>query len=157
VFFRARRDGTIQLELDVVIREVVARACTELRELLDDGQGTDSAPDPNLRRLFPVAYTDDPERERAYERLVRDDLLASRLAALDAVVATIDAETITPEQAQQWMAALNAVRLTLGTKLDVTEDRDPTEIDEDDPRLPQFLVYDLLSVLLGSLIAAITR
>jgi hypothetical protein len=152
VFFRARRDGTIQLDLDVVIREVVARACTELRELLD--AGTD---DPALRRLFPVAYTDDPDRERAYEQLVRDDLLDSRLAALDEVVATVDAATISAEQAQRWMTALNAVRLTLGTKLDVSEDRDPTDIDEDDPRLPQLLVYDLFSVLLGSLIAAITH
>ena len=55
------------------------------------------------------------------------------------------------------LTALNAVRLTLGTKLDVSEDRDPTDIDEDDPRLQQLLVYDLFSVLLGSLIAAITH
>jgi hypothetical protein len=151
VFFRPRRDGTLQLQLDYVVRDVVRRACTELRQSLADDRD-----DPALRRLFPTAYTDDPERERAYEQLVRNDLKGSRLAALDTVLATVDGETITPAEAEAWMSALNAVRLTLGTSLDVSEDRDPTDIDESDPRLHQFLVYDLLSALLGALIAAMS-
>jgi len=151
MFFRARRDGTIQLHLDFVVRDVVSRACSELRQSLEA-----ESVDPELRRLFPVAYTDDPERERAYEQLVRDDLVNSRVVALDTVVATVNDDSIDAEQAQRWMTALNSLRLALGTKLDVSEDRDPTEIDEDDPRLPQFLVYDLLSVMLGSLVAVLS-
>jgi hypothetical protein len=152
LFFRARRHGRIQLQLDPVVRDVVARVCAELRESLSEGSD-----DPSLRRLFPTAYPDDPERERAYEQLVRDELVDSRLAALETVRDTVDADEITREQAEQWMTALNSVRLTLGTQLDVSEDRDPDDVDPDDPRFPQFLVYDLLSALLGSLIAVLSR
>jgi hypothetical protein len=152
LFFRARRNGSISLQMDSVVRDVVGRVCMELREALLEG--TD---DPELRRLFPPAYKDDPQREAAYEALVRDDLVTSRLRALDTVIATVDDHDITAEQGEQWLQAINAVRLTLGTQLDVSEDRDPSEVDEDDPHLPQLLVYDLLSVMLGSLIAAIPR
>ncbi len=152
MFFRARRNGRIQLQLDPVVRDVVAQVCTELRESL-----TESSDDPALRRLFPTAYPDDPERERAYEQLVRDELVDSRLAALDTVRDTVDADEITREQAEQWMTALNSARLALGTQLDVSEDRDPDDVDPADPRYPQFMVYDLLSVLLGSLLSAVSR
>jgi hypothetical protein len=152
LFFRARRDGTIDVKLDFVVRDVVGRVCTELRESL-----VENIDDPALRRLFPTTYVDDADRERAYEQLVRDDLVSSRLRAIDTVLATVESDRISVEQAEQWMHALNAVRLTLGTQLDVSEDRDPNDIDEDDPRLAQFLVYDLLSVVLGSLIAVVPR
>jgi hypothetical protein len=150
LFFRPRRDGSIELQLDDVIRDVVSRACVELRESL-----VNDADDPSLRRLFPTAYPDDVERERAYEQLVRDDLLRGRLLALDTVVATAGDDTITVELAEKWMAALNAVRLTLGTRLDVSEDHDSTEMADDDPRFPQYLVYDLFGLMLGSLIAVV--
>jgi hypothetical protein len=152
LFFRARRNGTIDLQLDYVVRDVIGRVCTELRESLN----TD-LDDPALRRLFPPAYLDDPERERAYEQLVQDDLLTSRMHALDTVLATVEGERITAAEAEQWMHALNAVRLTLGTQLDVSEDRDPNDIDEDDPLFPQILVYDLLSVVLSSLLSVVPR
>jgi hypothetical protein len=152
LFFRARRDGTIDLQLDFVVRDVIGRVCTELRESLSA-----DLDDPSLRRLFPPAYLDDPDRERAYEQLVQDDLLTSRLQALDTVLATVEGDKITAEQAEQWMHALNAVRLTLGTQLDVSEDRDPNEINEDDPLLPQLLVYDLLSVVLSALLSVVPR
>jgi hypothetical protein len=152
LFFRARRDGTIDVKLDFVVRDVIGRVCTELRESL-----TADLDDPVLRRLFPPAYLDDPDREQAYERLVQDDLLTSRLQAVDTVLATVDSDKITAAQAEQWMHALNAVRLTLGTQLDVSEDRDPNDMDEDDPRFPQFLVYDLLSVVLSALLAVAPR
>jgi hypothetical protein len=106
--------------------------------------------------LFPTAYPDDVARQQAYEGLVRDDLLSGRLTALDTVQRTLDADRITPDEAEQWMTAINAVRLTLGTQLDVSEDNDHLDVDPDDPRLTQFVVYDLLGVLLGSLIAAVS-
>ena len=152
MIFKARRNGTIQLQLDPVARDLIGRACVELRDTLQEG-----TEEPALRRLFPTAYADDPSRQRAYESLVHDDLVDSRVRALDTVIATVDDDAISREQAEQWMQALNAVRLTLGTQLDVSEDRDPYDIAEDDPRFPQFLVYDLLSALLGSLIAAVQR
>jgi hypothetical protein len=134
-----------------VVRTVVGQVCDELREhLLADTN------DPALRRLFPTAYPDDAERERAYESLVRDDLLAGRLAALDTVQRTLDADTITREEAEQWLTTINSVRLTLGTALDVSEDDNHLDIDVGDPRQTQYVVYDLLGILLGSLVAAMS-
>lgn len=152
MFFKANRDGTIAVQLDEVVREIVGSVCRELRDTL-----TETTEQPALRRLFPPAYKDDPERERAYTAISRDELASSRVAALDTVIDTIDDDQIDAGQAEQWMFALNAVRLTLGTLLDISEERDPMDIDEDDPQLPQLLTYDLLSVLLGSLVATISR
>lgn len=152
MFFHANRDGSIAVQLDPVVREIIGGVCRELRDTLQET--TDA---PALQRLFPPAYEHDPERERAYSALARDELTTNRIAALDTVVDTIDDDRIDATQAEQWMFALNAARLTLGTLLDISEDRDPTDIDEADPQLPQLLTYDLLSVVLGSLVGAISR
>jgi hypothetical protein len=152
VFFEANRDGTIAVQLDEVVREIVGGVCRELRDTL-----TETTDQPALHRLFPPAYKDDPEREHAYKAVSRDELTTSRIAALDTVIATVDDDRIDAGQAEQWMFALNAVRLTLGTLLDISEDRDPMDVDESDPQLPQLLTYDLLSVLLGSLVSTIAR
>jgi hypothetical protein len=151
VFAKRRRDGTIALKLDPVVRTVIGQVCSELRAHLDA-----DLDDPSLRRLFPTAYPDDVERARSYDALVRDDLVRGRHAALDTVQRTLDAETITPDEAEQWMTAINAVRLTLGTQLDVSEDNNHLDVDPDDPRHTQFVVYDLLALLLGSLVAALS-
>jgi hypothetical protein len=152
VFFKTNRDGTVAVQLDPVVREIVGNVCRELRDTL-----AETTDEPALRRLYPPAYRDDPERQRAYAAISRDELTTSRVAALDTVIDTIGEDQIDAVQAEQWMFALNAVRLTLGTLLDITEDHDPRDVDEDDPRLPQLVTYDLLSLLLGSLVTTIAR
>ena len=72
-----------------------------------------------MRRLFPTAYHDDPERDREYQQLVRDELLERRLAALATVEATAAADELDEEQLTGWLTALNDLRLVLGTRLDV--------------------------------------
>jgi hypothetical protein len=151
VFASPRRDGTITLKLDPVVRTVIGQVCSELRAHLEA-----EVDDPALRRLFPTAYPDDAARERAYESLVRDDLLRGRFAALDTVQRTVDSDTITRDEAEQWLTAINAVRLTLGTRLDVSEDDNHLDLDPEDPRHTQYVVYDLLGVLLGSIVAALS-
>ena len=61
-----------------LIRHLLA----ELRGLV---QSDDPATEPIRRRLFPPAYhlVEHSEQEAEYQRLMRDDLVASRLAALD--------------------------------------------------------------------------
>jgi Domain of unknown function (DUF2017) len=143
------RKGGYRLDLPAAERDVVRRLLPQLRELL-----TDPDPDPRVRRLFPVAHPDDPAAQAEFELLVHDDLVASRLAAIDEVEATLDAQELTDEQLMAWMQALNAVRLVLGTILDVSEDDSGREVDDDDPDAGTWALYGYLSFLLDQLVDA---
>jgi hypothetical protein len=96
----------------------------------------------------------DPEAQAEFELLVGDELVASRLAAIDQVEATLDAQELTDEDLLAWMQALNAVRLVLGTILDVSEDDSGYEVDDDDPDAGTWALYGYLSFLLDQLVDA---
>ncbi len=110
--------------------------------------------DPDLRRLFPPAH-EDREREAEYRELVGDQLLAGRARALAVLEQTIDADTLTAEQADSWLRALNDVRLVLGTRLDVGEDIDYSALDPRDPNTRELTVYAYLSWLQEQLVDAL--
>ena len=78
--------------------------------------------DPDLRRLYPTAYADDAERYADYAGLVHDDLLGTRLNAVDGLIGSAAAESIDNEELAAWMQVLNGLRLLLGTRLDVSEE-----------------------------------
>jgi hypothetical protein len=142
------RNGQFQLRLPPEERNLLRTLPHQLRELL----ATD---DPGLRRLFPPAYVDDPERESEYRRLMADDLMASRKAALDIVEETIDADVLDAEQLTAWMGAVNDLRLVLGTNLDVSEDMDLDDIADDHPSAPIFALYGYLGWLQEQIVAAL--
>ncbi|HEX3622805.1 MAG TPA: DUF2017 family protein, partial [Acidimicrobiales bacterium] len=60
------------------------------------------------------------------------------------------------EQLTAWMRAVNEVRLVLGTRLEITEDRYDRPLDRRDPRAPAFAVYDYLTSLQGEIIDALS-
>ena len=121
--------------------------------MLTEDAGT--AADPNLRRLFPTAYPDEPALDREYRGLVSDDLLARRLAALDTVIETVDATRLDEEQLLAWMGAVNDLRLVLGTRLDVSEETD-LALRPDDPDSDSLAVYAYLGHLLESIVMALS-
>lgn len=143
-----RRSGACALRLPRPERELVGRLVDQLREVLL--VGTD---DPVTRRLFPTAYNEDVEKDREYQQLVRDDLLAGRLRALATVDETLEADELTEEQLTGWLTALNDLRLVLGTRLDVDEEMAP--VDADDPEAPAYAVYEYLGYLLGEAVDAL--
>src|SRR5438046_2131312 len=108
------RRGRYELRLPADERTLVRRLLGDLRALLSFGPD-----DPRLRRLYPEAYADDAEHQAEYRRLTLEDLQSGRLAAVDEVEASVDAEQLTAEQLNAWMQAVNALRLVLGTMLDV--------------------------------------
>jgi hypothetical protein len=136
-----------RVNLGRVEQHVVMQAIDELRAMLANH-------DPDTRRLFPTAYPADAELDAEYRQMVGDDLLRGQLDALDTVERTIDGQVIDRDELDAWMRAVNGVRLALGTRLDVSEDLQ--EIDPDDPNAQDWLVYEVLTVVLGSLIAAAT-
>ncbi|MGH8775472.1 MAG: DUF2017 family protein [Jiangellaceae bacterium] len=147
---KRRRGGGIDVQLSEEEREVLAHVVGQLREVM-----LADSDDPALRRLFPPAYADDPEKEAGYQVLARDELLESRLEAIDVVEASVAAESLDPEQAAAWMGAMNALRLVLGTRLDVSEDELP-HVEPDDPELAAWVLYDFLSQLVAELVDALS-
>jgi hypothetical protein len=142
------RTGDFELRLSEDEREVLRSVGPQLRALLDGDLA-----DPAMRRLFPPAYADEPERDREYQALVRDELADRRRAAVDTFVATVDRERVSEEELFAWMSAVNDLRLVLGTRLDVSEDMD--EIDPADPDAGLFALYGYLGWLLEHLVAAV--
>jgi hypothetical protein len=126
-----------------------------LRELLDELEMLLADPDdPALRRLFPPAYADRANDEQ-YRSLVRDQLVSGRSKALATVRDTLSRETLDLDEAEQWLRALNDLRLVLGTRLDVTEEIDYEQLDLNDPRGRELAVYGYLSWLQEQLVEAL--
>ena len=124
-----------------------------LAELPSQAMGLLSDVDPAAKRLYPVAYPDDEMAEKEYRSVTGESLQARHRLCLDALAETAHDESIDEPKLQQWMGALEVLRLVLGTQLDVSEDM--AEIDALDPRAPQFAVYAYLSMLQGEIIDAL--
>jgi Domain of unknown function (DUF2017) len=112
--------------------------------------------DPALRRLFPPAYAD-PELEREYLELTRGQLVTGRERALEVLESTVDRTSLSTEEADAWLRALNDARLVLGTELDVEEDLDWDTIRSDEPRALEYAVYGYLSWIQEQLVEAVGR
>jgi hypothetical protein len=144
------RHGDFELRLPPEERSLLRELAPQLRGLLDS-----DLTDPSLRRLFPTAYPEDPERDREFRDLVGDELLERRRAALDMLLATVDATKLSEDELSAWMSAINDLRLVLGTRLDVSEDMDPMP-DPDDPDAPLLVLYGYLGYLLESIVDALS-
>ncbi|MCP3992717.1 MAG: DUF2017 family protein [Actinomycetia bacterium] len=144
--FRATTDG-FAVELVPEVREWVIDLADQLESLLESD-------DSDLRRLFPTAYPDDPERDAGYQILARQGLIDGRREAITMMRDTVDLKVWTEDQLTAWMGVINDLRLVLGTKLDVGEDDD--DIDFEIPEATGHLVYHQLGYLLGEAVEALT-
>ena len=144
---RRLRDGTFQVKLSDEERDLVASLATQLRDLLvsEEQHGTE--------RLYPPGYANDEKRNEEYLAITHEELLAKRLASVDTVEQTITRTSLTEDELNAWMGAVNDLRLVLGTRLDVTEEMD--EVSLDDARAPAFAVYQYLTYLLGEIVHAL--
>ncbi len=113
-------DGGWALAFDREERDLLTRLMGELRELLEQDESSAL-----LDRLFPTAYPDDEEKEAEYQRLMREELVTSRVAAIDAVVAVVEPDeppVMDEGQTIAFMQSVNAIRLVLGSMLGITDD-----------------------------------
>jgi hypothetical protein len=140
-----------RLDVPETERELLRRLLPQLRAVLSD----ETPADDRARRLFPPAYTDDEAADAEYQRLMREDLVASHLAALDTVEASLDATELSEEQLVAWMSAVNSVRLVLGTLLDVSEELDIGRLPDATPDIESYALYAYLSNLLGDMVDAL--
>jgi hypothetical protein len=137
--------GGWAINLDVEERNLLLRLMGELEALLASGDGGDEL----LARLYPVAYPEDEEKEAEYQRLMREELVASRLGAIETVKAALDperTELLTEGDTVALLQSINSVRLVLGTMLGITDDESADAADDTDT--PEHHLYDFLSWLL---------
>ena len=144
--------GGYAINLADAERALLERLLGELSQLL-----IGDADVPALRRMFPPAYhlESDEEAEAEYQRLMREDLVASRLDALTTVAAALRDHTVLDEGGLgALMQSLNALRLALGTMLDVDESHDLDDVSPDDPLVGEHHLYGYLSYLLDAAVTA---
>ena len=153
VFERTPKGYVVNLDNEEI--ELIVRLVGELRALL---LADDPRTEAITRRLFPPAYhlADDAEADSEYQRLMRDELVASRLAAMQQVDDTLRAqEPLSEETMFGLLQSLNSLRLVLGTMLDVGEDHHPDDVGDDDPMLGEHHLYQFLSYLLEAAVQAV--
>jgi hypothetical protein len=148
------RGGTYVLHLGPEERALVRDLLGELRAMI-----TDPDPPPALVRLFPVVYPDHAENEAEYQRLMRDELVASKIEGIESVDAVLgrSGRKVHFDEAEllAFMQAVNSVRLVLGTMLDVTDD-EPVGGGTDEEQTPEHYLYDYLSWVLDSAVRAMS-
>jgi hypothetical protein len=126
--FRRISDHRVQMRLPHAEKALLASVIPQLRTVVEGDAGVD-----HLRpRLFPPAY-DDPERDREFQRLVGDDLVDQRLAAVDTTLATLHEGhnrarqwviDLDDEQVQSWLSVLHDLRLVLAQVVGITTEAD---------------------------------
>jgi hypothetical protein len=130
----------------------------ELAVLTGMRTGPSTRPDDRvLARLLPDFTTDDADLAAGLRSLHEPELIEAKNAATAVVLETMPESggrvELSPDQADSWLAALNDVRLALGTALDVSEDM-PEEFGPDDPRSAHLGVYHWLTFVQDSLVQA---
>ncbi|MBK0870023.1 MAG: DUF2017 domain-containing protein [Saccharopolyspora sp.] len=142
----------------------------ELAELTGIRTGPSTPPEDRvLERLLPDFYRRDPETGETDEEkpaaagamrsLYEPELLDRKTGTAAVVLETCPRDggrvVLSGEQADNWLSAINDVRLALGTALDVQEDM-PEEPPEDDLRREHLGVYQWLTWVQDSLVETLT-
>jgi hypothetical protein len=142
-------DYTVRLRPEE--RAVLATLPEQFRALVAAGRTAATT------RLFPPAYSDEPEKDAEYQRLMGDELVSRRLGAVDVVQATLGQDRLSEEELQAWVGVCNDLRLVLGTLLDVSEDRDVLDVDPSSADVPQRVLYLLLSEIVDEGVSALAQ
>ncbi|MFF3393146.1 DUF2017 domain-containing protein [Streptomyces sp. NPDC002669] len=185
--FEATRDGGAAVALDEVEIAILRSLAVQLLELIGPGdepaegedplaalfaEGPSEPPaDPALARLFPEAYGDEDGELRAasaeFRRFTENDLRARKRDDALVVVRTLDALTtaangsavleLTADESRNWLGTLNDLRLTIGTRLEVSEEDEGEagslyRLPDSDPRKPMVMAYLWLGGLQETLV-----
>lgn len=148
---RTRRGFELRLGLDE--RDVLRGLPAQLRQLIEEESPSS---DPALIRLYPPAYPNDPIRNLEYEMVAGDDLTKQRLAAVETMERTIDADRLDEDELTAWVAVANDLRLVLGTRLEITEETREGDFPADDPRAGAFALYAYLTFLVDEGVGALS-
>ncbi|CAB4685334.1 unannotated protein [freshwater metagenome] len=140
----------IKLELLEGERDILTQLIDDFREFVMSEDNTD----PAVARLFPSAYKESEESAefRKYSEPALRETKERDSALIRAALERGNAIQISDSEIDSWLRGLNDLRLTLGTRLEVTGDEYGGEIPDDDPRSFLYSLYGWLGWLQGSLL-----
>jgi hypothetical protein len=141
-----RRSGVLRVDLSAAESAALGQVFGEFATVLDELPPED----PVTHRLYPDGYTDDEGASAEFRSLVQEDLRAERAARLTACRAELPTDggriELDADAADRWIRVLNDLRLALGTRLEVSEDRDL------DPEQDGAYLYDWLTAVQDTLV-----
>lgn len=182
-----RRGGKVTAVLTAEEAQLLRLLTADLRALLDQADGGDDSEehqpadpleeltgiggdtepptppsDPALARLLPEGYRDDPEAAAELRRLTHSEIRDAKQHSAAVLMDTLPVDggrvRLDEELVMAWTAALNDLRLVLGTRLDVTEETEPFGgLPPDDPSAAPFAVYHWLTGLQDDLVSTLIR
>ncbi|WNI24543.1 DUF2017 domain-containing protein [Streptomyces sp. ITFR-16] len=185
--FEATPGGGAAVALDEVEIAILRSLAVQLLELIGPGdepaegedplaalfaEGPSEPPsDPALARLFPEAYGDEDDELRSasaeFRRFTENDLRTRKRDDALVVVRTLDALTpagdgaavltLSADESRNWLGSLNDLRLTIGTRLEVSDEDEGEEgslyrLPDSDPRKPMVMAYLWLGALQETLV-----
>ncbi len=118
--------------------------------------------DPVLARLLPDGYVGDQDASAEFRRYTEETLRSGKVASAQTVLASLPPGggevRLSEPECQQWLRALNDVRLALSVRLGITDENDDLtdQLAVDDPRSAYIWVYQWLAYLQDSLLEALT-
>ncbi|MFF6961050.1 DUF2017 family protein [Streptomyces sp. NPDC008317] len=176
-YFERVRGGGAAIELDTVEISILRSLTAQLLELVGPGSqpaeadddplaalfadGPTKPPeDPALARLFPSAYEETADAAE-FRRFTENDLRARKREDALAVLRALDAGgpliRLSADEARQWLGTLNDLRLSIGARLEVSEDErsELYHLPDEDPRKPLMLAFQWFGLLQETLLEAL--
>jgi len=159
--FRRKGEEVVARLLDAEAG-IVGLLLDQLEQLLD-ADPADTGGDPVMARLLPPGHASDPEIAADFRELTESSLRSDKADDLAMVRATLPPDggevRLDADQARAWLRTTNDLRLALGTRLGVTAETEPPELDDSgdgaDEAGSQLAVYYWLTAVQGSLIDAL--
>ena len=135
---------------------------SELEAQLGLSRHAELPDDPVLARLLPDGYSDDPLAAAEFRRYTEETLRSGKVSSAQTVLSSLPAGggevQLSEPECQQWLRALNDVRLALSVRLGITdENEDMSErLLPGYPRSAYVWVYQWLAYLQESLVEALS-
>lgn len=121
--------------------------------------------DPAIQRLFPNAYPNDASASSDFRRYTARDLRDKKLASVRVVLADLAATQhgaypvkIDAQGVDAWLKTLTNLRLSVATRLGITDAQTADElaqVPDDDPRAFMYSVYEWLGFAQETLVGAL--
>lgn len=155
--FERVSEETFRLSLEQDEATLLGRLLDEMNALLKSDL---PRAEPVTGRLFPNAYESDDD-QAAYEELVGDQLRSGKQEALEQVRKMLEdrsngAIEMNRADVDAWLTVVNDLRLTIGTRLEVTEETMQRELDAGDPDAAALSVLHWLGWVQESILRQIT-
>ena len=148
--------GTVRIRLEEIEAELLRALLDDLAQVVEEDAFEDG--DPVRQRLFPAGYGDDVAASDDFRELTESSLRIERAQRARDCAAEVEGAgelVLDAEAAERWLRVLNDLRLALGTRLHITEDNHPDEIDEAHPQAQEWTVYYWLTGLQDGIVRSL--